>query len=164
MFSCFLSVQGPPLGWQHPQGTAVHGHLTWFLGVMLGRRGRGPLAEFMLVVMRGWALFLPGGGMCGLFTVCSWRPTKVQKHTHEVSPGLTSLTRGPACLEGAGGPQSCDPTMSPPELRYRLQCVLSLQSPTPNLQVRMRREGSFVDPLLTWCNQGLPGPRGEEPG
>lgn len=61
MFSCFLSVQGPPLGWQHPQGTAVHGPLTWFLGVMLGRRGRGPLAEFMLVVMRGWALFLPGG-------------------------------------------------------------------------------------------------------
>lgn len=86
----------------------------------------------------------------------------MQQHAHEVSPGLASLTRGPACLEGAGGPQSCDRTMSPPELRYCRQCVLSLQSPTPTLQVRVKREGSFVDPLLTWCNQGLHGPRGED--
>ena len=33
-------------------GQGTPGPLTWFLGVLLGRRGRGPSAVFMLVVMR----------------------------------------------------------------------------------------------------------------
>lgn len=152
------------------QGTP--GPLTWFLGVLLERRGRGPSAVLILVVIRegltGSVKTGPGpsscqGGTCGLSGVCSRRLTEVRQHAHEGSPGLASLTRGPACLEGAGGPQSCDPTMSPAELRYLPQCALSVCSPPPPpLQVRVRRKWSFVDPLLTWYKRGLPGPRGED--